>query len=133
MELFNIGPLELIFILLGPDNMVKTARSTGKWIYKFVRSPMWADFLNISLEIREFPEKIVREAGIEENLKELRETSDKLKQDVKIPVDPIEIGSFKVGLPTENIMRARKSSETPAGDESQEPNKISESNESQGK
>jgi sec-independent protein translocase protein TatB len=114
MEILNIGPLELVFILvialvvLGPENMVKAAKSMGAWIYKLVRSPMWADFLNISREIREFPEKIVREAGLDENLKEFRETSERLKQDVKIPGETIDIGTFKVGIPTENTIRKNK-------------------------
>ena len=45
-EIFNIGPLEILFIvilallILGPQDMVKTARSIGKLIRKVVRSPL---------------------------------------------------------------------------------------------
>jgi sec-independent protein translocase protein TatB len=110
MEIFNIGPLELVFILiialivLGPENMVKSARGLGKWIYKLVRSPMWATLINTSRELREFPEKLVREAGIDESLKEIRDASEKVKEGINISVDPINIGPIKVDLPLENTI-----------------------------
>ena len=84
MELFNIGPLEFILIILfavvflGPERMVKGAYSLGRWINKFVRSPMWAEIMSTSREIRELPTKIVRESGLEESLAEIKQTSQDL-------------------------------------------------------
>lgn len=81
MSFLNIGPLEFIlilvimFILLGPEGMVKTARQIGSWIRTVVRSPMWGEIMGYSREIRELPTKIVRETGLEEDLKEIRQAA----------------------------------------------------------
>jgi hypothetical protein len=50
---------------------VKSAREAGKFIRKIVRSPLWKDVMDTSREIRDIPQKIIKEAGIEEDLKEL--------------------------------------------------------------
>jgi len=81
MNFLGIGPLELLFIaviaiiVLGPKGMVKGAREAGKTIRKLVRSPLWRDVVDTSHEIREFPRKIAREAGIEQDLEELRRST----------------------------------------------------------
>ena len=81
MQLFGIGPLELLLILviavivLGPKGMVAAAREAGKLIRKIVRSPLWREVVDTSNEIRELPRKIVREAGLEKDLEELRKST----------------------------------------------------------
>ena len=88
MELFNIGPLEFILIILfavvfvGPERMVKGAYSLGRWINKFVRSPMWKEIMSTSRDIRELPTKIVRESGLEESLNEIKQTSQELTTEI---------------------------------------------------
>ena len=78
MQFLGIGPLEflLIFVIaivvLGPQGMVKAAREAGKLIRQIVRSPIWHEVMDTSREIRDIPRKIVKEAGIEEDLKELQ-------------------------------------------------------------
>ncbi len=86
MKLFNVGIPELIFILaialivLGPNGIVKTARSLGKTVRKIIRSPIWSMMLDTQRELREMPTKLVREAGLEEDLAELRKTSREVQQ-----------------------------------------------------
>ncbi len=81
MEFLGIGPLEFLLIViiavivLGPKGMVKAAREGGKLIRKIVRSPIWQDVMDTSREIRELPTKIAREAGIEEDLQDLRRST----------------------------------------------------------
>jgi len=47
MEILNIGPLELILIIIlavvifGPEDMVKYSRAAGRWLYKASRSEFW--------------------------------------------------------------------------------------------
>ncbi len=88
MEIFNVGIWEFFFILLialivlGPDNMAKTGRTLGRWIYKLIRSPMWAQIVDTSREIRNLPTKIVREAGLEESLKEIQAETKAISGDV---------------------------------------------------
>jgi Sec-independent protein translocase protein TatA len=81
MQLFGIGPLEFLFILvlmllvLGPKGMVKAAREAGKSIRKLTRSPLWAEIVGTSREVRNLPAKIIKEAGIEEEVDELRRSA----------------------------------------------------------
>lgn len=96
MEILGIGPLELLFIaviaiiVLGPKGMVKGAHEAGKAIRKIVRSPIWRDVVDTSREIREFPRKIAREAGIEQDLEDLRRsTRDTMEQINRTHVPPI--------------------------------------------
>jgi sec-independent protein translocase protein TatB len=78
MQIFGIGPLELLFILvimiliLGPRGMVKAARESGKYIRKVTHSPLWAEIVGTSREIRNLPAKIIKDAGIQEEIDELR-------------------------------------------------------------
>ncbi len=81
MQLLGIGPLELLLIaviaviVLGPKGMVSGAREAGKAIRKIIRSPIWHEIVDTSREIREFPRKIAREAGIEKDLEDLRRST----------------------------------------------------------
>ena len=88
MNILGIGPLELLLvaviavIVLGPKGMVNGAREAGKAIRKIVRSPMWRDVVDTSREIREFPRKIVREAGIEQDLEDLRRSAHETTEEI---------------------------------------------------
>jgi sec-independent protein translocase protein TatB len=89
MTLFNIGPVEFIliliimFILLGPEGMIKTARQIGTWIRKTIKSPMWAEVMGYSREIRELPTKIVRETGLDDDLNEIKKVTTEASTEVQ--------------------------------------------------
>ena len=78
MEFLGIGPLELVFILLialiivGPRDIAKTARTLGRFLNKLYKSEGWRTFLDASRSLRGLPNRLAREAEIEE-LKELKE------------------------------------------------------------
>ncbi len=78
MQIFGgIGVSEIIFILilmviiLGPKKMVEGARDLGKTIRKVTHSQFWKDAMQTSREIRDIPRKIIDEAGIEDDVKEI--------------------------------------------------------------
>jgi Sec-independent protein translocase protein TatA len=79
MDFLGVGPLELLFVLLialivlGPNDMVKAGRTLGKWLRKLVTSPTWQAIQQTSRDIRLLPNKLMRDAGLEEDLKELNE------------------------------------------------------------
>jgi hypothetical protein len=81
MQIFGIGPLELLFILvimvlvLGPRGMVKAARESGKYIRKVTRSPLWAEIVGTSREMRNLPARIIKDAGIQDEIDELRRST----------------------------------------------------------
>jgi len=81
MQILGIGPLEFLLILvvmilvLGPKGMLQAARESGKLIRKVVRSPIWREIVGTSHEIRDLPNKIIKEAGIEAEMEELRRST----------------------------------------------------------
>lgn len=111
MQILNIGPVELIlvmlimFILLGPEGMLRTARQIGAWIRKIIKSPVWREVMGYSRDLRDLPNKLVQETGLEEDLAEIQkittDTSKEINQtinDTKQEVDQSikEAGSVKV-------------------------------------
>lgn len=115
MQIFNIGPVELLlillimFILLGPEGMIRTARQIGAWVRNTIKSPIWRDIMGYSREIRELPTKIVRETGLDEDLEEIRkstqEATDELQQSVdeankEVNASLKETGSVDVRIDT---------------------------------
>ena len=86
MEILGIGPSELVFIViiaiivLGPRDMQKAGRTIGKWLRKVVTSDGWKLFQQTSREIQTLPNRLMREAALDE----LRETQRDLKQPLSI-------------------------------------------------
>lgn len=81
MDILGIGPLELIFILiialivLGPSDMVKAGRTIGKFLRQVVTSPTWHAVTKTSAELRNLPNKLIRDAGLEEDLREIQDAT----------------------------------------------------------
>jgi Sec-independent protein translocase protein TatA len=78
MDILGIGPLELILILiialivLGPSDMVKAGRTIGRFLRQVVTSSTWRAVTRTSDELRTLPTKLIREAGLEEDFKEIQ-------------------------------------------------------------
>jgi sec-independent protein translocase protein TatB len=76
MEILGIGPSEVLFvvvlalIILGPREMQKTGRTIGKWLRQVVTSDGWKFFQQTSREIQTLPNRLMRDAALEE-LKEM--------------------------------------------------------------
>jgi len=81
MDILGIGPLELILILvialivLGPNDMVKAGRTVGKFLRQIVTSPTWHAVTKTSTELRNLPNKLIRDAGLEEDLKQIQDAT----------------------------------------------------------
>lgn len=81
MDIFGIGPTELVFILLlalillGPKEMEKTGRTIGRLLRDMTRSEGWRAFRDTSREIRNLPNRLMREANIEDLQKDMSEIS----------------------------------------------------------
>ena len=91
MEFLGVGPLELFFILiialifLGPRDMVKAGRTMGKYMRKIVMSPTWRMVQQTSRELRTLPNRMIREAGMEEDIKDL----DQLRKEMENQIGSI--------------------------------------------
>lgn len=81
MEFLGIGPLELILILivalvvLGPKDMVKAGRTIGRTLRTIVSSDTWRVVQQTSREMRNLPNRLIREAGIEDLQKQMPTSS----------------------------------------------------------
>ncbi len=84
MEILGIGPSELVFIiiialiLLGPRDMQKAGRMIGRWLRRIVTSDGWKLFQQTSREIQTLPNRLMREAALEEMME--------LQKDLKQPL-----------------------------------------------
>jgi sec-independent protein translocase protein TatB len=86
MEILGIGPSELVFIViiaiivLGPRDMQKAGRTLGKWLRRIVTSDGWKLFQQTSREIQTLPNRLMREAALDE----LRQTQQELKKPLTV-------------------------------------------------
>lgn len=77
MDFLGIGPLELVIVfiiillILGPNEMVKTGKTLGEMFRKISRSDEWKGLSKISREIRTLPNRLAREAELENLKKEI--------------------------------------------------------------
>ena len=77
MNIFGIGPLEIVFVLiigimvLGPDGMISAGRKMGKFMRSIIKSNWWQNIRKGVSEIQYLPQRLMREAELEE-LNELR-------------------------------------------------------------
>lgn len=94
MEIFGIGPLELVLIflimliVLGPREMISGARKLADWIRKLRQS----DLFKTSKEIAEMPKQIMKETGLQEEIDQIRDISsrtvnDTIRQTLYTPID----------------------------------------------
>jgi Sec-independent protein translocase protein TatA len=81
MDILGIGPLELLFIIiialivLGPSDMVKAGRTIGRFLRQVVTSPTWRAVTRTSDELKTLPNKLIRDAGLEEDFKEIQDVT----------------------------------------------------------
>lgn len=86
MEIFGIGPLEIvailiiIFIVMGPGDMVKMGNTMGRTIRNFKRSGLWQSFNEATRQLRELPETLVREVAGDEVDDLRREIADEIQE-----------------------------------------------------
>jgi biopolymer transport protein ExbB/TolQ len=86
MDIFGVGPLELFLILIialifmGPNDMAKAGRTLGRFLRKVITSPEWRTLLQASREMRNIPNRLMREAGIDEIKKELPTPDQLIKE-----------------------------------------------------
>jgi Sec-independent protein translocase protein TatA len=82
MNIFGIGPLEVVFILiigilvLGPEGMIQAGRKFGKFLHSVLTSTWWKNVRQGINEIQHLPQRLMREAELEE-LNELRNLTRK--------------------------------------------------------
>ena len=90
MDIFGIGPTELVFILLialillGPKDMEKTGRTIGRFLRNLTTSEGWRAFRDTSREIRNIPTRLMREANLEDLQKDVGKIGKEVEEAAKI-------------------------------------------------
>jgi len=99
MDIFGIGPTELAFIvlialiLLGPKDMQKAGRTIGRWLRDMTTSDGWRAFRDTSREIRNLPNRLMREANledIEKDVGQIGKDMDKIGKEIKEATDDVK-------------------------------------------
>jgi Sec-independent protein translocase protein TatA len=87
MDIFGIGPLEFVLILIialiifGPNDIVSAGRTLGRLLYRLVTSDAWRTVQATSREMRDLPNRLIKEAGME-NLKGQFPNPNQLNKDL---------------------------------------------------
>jgi Sec-independent protein translocase protein TatA len=82
MNIFGVGPLEIIFVLiigilvLGPEGMIEAGRKLGKFLRSIITSSWWQNIRKGITEIQYLPQRLMREAELDE-LNDLRKMTEK--------------------------------------------------------
>jgi sec-independent protein translocase protein TatB len=115
MNFLGIGPLELILVfiiillILGPNEMVKTGKTIGKIIRKISRSDEWKGLNRITREIRTLPNRLAREAELEELKEDLDKQISPIATGLK---DPITVEFNAKPKPAKNINKPHENEDT---------------------
>ncbi len=115
MNIFGIGPLEIIFVLiigilvLGPEGMIEAGRKLGKFMRSIIHSSWWKNIRQGVTEIQHLPQRLIREAELEE-LNELRDLTK--NSFPKIGGENLLNSSWS-GLPDPNPNPSRQSDQVP--------------------
>ena len=117
MEILGVGPSELIFIIiialivLGPKDMQKAGRTIGKWLRQIVTSDGWKLFQQTSREIQTLPNRLMREAALDEDLKDVQ-------KDLNRALDPAKPNrpSQPASIATPQPVQANPANPTPSPD-----------------
>jgi sec-independent protein translocase protein TatB len=108
MDFLGVGPLELLFIIvialivLGPRDLAKHARTVGRFLNRLYKSETWKAMSDASRSLRTLPNRLAREAALEE-LQEVREDLEETRKIFSEAPPEIEDASPEQGLPTEPI------------------------------
>ena len=116
MEIFGIGPLELLFIILialivlGPKEMMSTAKKSATWLKKLRQSDIW----NSTKEVMDIPNQVLHESGLDKEIRELQNVSkrgigesvwkpDALSSSTQAAQDAVPAKESEIEVPVEAV------------------------------
>ena len=132
MDILGIGPMELAFIViialivLGPKDMAKTGRTIGKFMRDVVKSDTWKAIKTTTKELEHLPNRMMREAGLEDDFKELNNisrsvTAADLTRTIKPPSIPVNVEKQKPVSPEDAAFIPDASPNTESSPEPPQP------------
>ncbi len=85
MEFLGISPVELIvilvilFLVLGPQDLVKLGGTLGRTIRNLRQSGTWRSIQDARRQLRDLPDQLAKEAGYED----VKSVSKELREEIK--------------------------------------------------
>jgi len=76
-------------LVVGPKGMADLGRKTGRLIRQITRSPFWQDIVSTSRDINDLPGKLMREADLEDELKNIQKAASLPVDDEQTPADKV--------------------------------------------
>ena len=79
MDFLGIGPLELLFIIIiallifGPKDVINAGRNAGRFLRKLVSTEGFQTVQKATKDLRNLPNTLMREAGLEEMEEDLKQ------------------------------------------------------------
>ncbi len=115
MEFLGIGPLELLFILLivvlvfNPKDLAGGAKTIGRTLNRLYKSENYRILQKTSQELRHLPQRLAREA----NLEELEAQMRKEAREVTAAVKPAAENPYQAWTPPEAEKRIAPAERSP--------------------
>ena len=94
MEILGVGPLEVLLIVLlalvlfGPKDIARTTRSAGRFLSRLYKSESWRTMVDASSALRNLPNRLAREAELEELDAVRRQLEETSRAASAAPVEP---------------------------------------------
>jgi Sec-independent protein translocase protein TatA len=123
MEFLGIGPLELIsilliiFVVMGPGDMVKMGSTLGKTLRNIRQSEVWAAMQRASKELRTLPDTLAKQVDLDD----LKEMKNELQQDIKDSAEDLK------GIDREFVAWSRKNQDSEDNSKSKKETKTKNS------
>lgn len=98
MELFGVGPLEILLVVLlalvlfGPKDLARNARSAGRFLNRLYKSEGWRSMVQASTALRNLPNRLAREAELDELDQVRRELAEPNRPPPASPASPVPPG-----------------------------------------
>ena len=86
MQFLGVSPTELVFILIilflvmGPRDLVKFGSTLGRTVRKVRQSGAWQSITDAATQLRQLPQTLARQAGVDELELMGREIGEELKE-----------------------------------------------------
>ena len=125
MELLGVGPLELVFIILialviiGPRDISKAAHSAGRLLNRMYKSETWRAVTQASRNLRTLPNRLAREAELEE-IRAARQELEQAAKEIGQESRDLQKAAGSMEKDVRDVVQETKASEiaqaSPAGD-----------------
>jgi len=125
MEFLGISPVELVvilvilFLVLGPQDLVKLGSTMGRTIRNLRESGAWHSIQDARRQLRELPDQLAKEAGYED----VKKLGSKLREEIKetrVALDDLDHQIVAWTRQPESLSQKKPKEEKPAEDSGRE-------------